>query len=51
MRSCTVIAPAFCDTKDEGVMMMDAFDLLSLISCMFSFISLLIAVYDLGRRS
>lgn len=29
---------------------MSIFDLLSLIGCVFSFISLLIAVYELGRH-
>lgn len=31
-------------------MHMSIYDLLSVISCVYSFISLLIAVYELGRR-
>lgn len=49
-RSCTVVS-RFRSTKVESeVMHMSIYDLLSVISCVYSFISLLIAVYELGRH-
>jgi len=42
------VHPAFVITKERGDAM-DMYDFVSLIGCLFSFISLLISVYLLGR--
>ena len=42
------VHPAFVITEERGEVM-DMYDFISLMGCLFSFISLLISVYLLGR--